>query len=49
VGPHVQTVIIDGRVVMRDRRILTVDLEAMRPQMTKHYRAQMERFERAAV
>jgi len=47
VGPHVQTVIIDGRVVMKNRKILTIDLDAMRPQMTKNYRALMERFERA--
>lgn len=48
-GSHVQTVVIDGRVVMRDRRILTVDLEAMRPQMTARYRALMERFERSSI
>jgi len=49
VGPHVQTAVIDGRVVMRDRKILTIDLEARRAEMTKHYRALMDRFERAAL
>jgi 5-methylthioadenosine/S-adenosylhomocysteine deaminase len=48
VGPHVRTVIIDGQVVMKDRKILTIDLDAMRPRMTKNYRALMERFERMA-
>jgi 5-methylthioadenosine/S-adenosylhomocysteine deaminase len=48
-GPHVQTVVIDGRVVMRNRRILTVDMDALRPRMNEHYRSLMTRFERATA
>jgi 5-methylthioadenosine/S-adenosylhomocysteine deaminase len=49
VGMHVRTVVIDGRVVMKDRRILTIELDALRPRMTQSYRALMERFERATA
>ena len=46
-GRDVRHVVIDGRIVMRDRRILTIDLDAKREQTIKRYRLIMERFERA--
>jgi 5-methylthioadenosine/S-adenosylhomocysteine deaminase len=45
VGRDVQTVIIDGRIVMKDRRLLTVDLGPMRERVKKQYASIMHRFD----
>ncbi len=47
VGHHVRTVIVDGRVVMKDRRFPTLDLEKMRRRMNDRYKVIMERFDKA--
>lgn len=47
VGRDVQTVIIDGRVVMKNRQLLTVDLGPMRERVKKQYALIMERFDKA--
>jgi len=47
VGRDVQTVIIDGRIVMKDRQLLTVDLGPMRERVNKQYAKIMERFDKA--
>jgi 5-methylthioadenosine/S-adenosylhomocysteine deaminase len=47
VGRDVQTVMIDGRIVMKDRKLLTVDLGPMRERMKKQYSKIMERFDNA--
>lgn len=47
VGPNVRTVVIDGRVVMKDRVVLTIDLAAMKERVSRRYRTIMERFESA--
>jgi 5-methylthioadenosine/S-adenosylhomocysteine deaminase len=49
VGRDVRTVIVDGRVVMRDRRFLTVDVDAIQAKLKPHHRALMERFEAAVA
>jgi 5-methylthioadenosine/S-adenosylhomocysteine deaminase len=47
VGRDVQTVVIDGRVVLRDRELTTVDLEPMRHHLRSQYRRIMERYDQA--
>jgi 5-methylthioadenosine/S-adenosylhomocysteine deaminase len=47
IGHHVRTVVVDGRVVMKDRQFLTIDLEPMRSRMKKQYPLIIERYERA--
>jgi 5-methylthioadenosine/S-adenosylhomocysteine deaminase len=47
VGRDVRTVIIDGRIVMKDRQLHTVDLGPMRERVSKQYAHIMERFDRA--
>src|SRR6202522_4723175 len=46
VGRDVQTVVIDGRIVMKDRRLLTIDLDPMRERMKQQYGSIMQRFDR---
>jgi len=41
----VQTVIIDGRIVMKDRQLLSVDLGPMRERVKKQYGSIMGRFD----
>ena len=49
VGRDVQTVIIDGRLVMKNREIKVVDVAAMQARIKAHHRGMMERFERAVA
>jgi hypothetical protein len=43
----VQTVIVDGRTVIKGRQLLTADLVPMRDRATKQYALIMERFDKA--
>jgi 5-methylthioadenosine/S-adenosylhomocysteine deaminase len=47
VGRDVRTVLIDGRVVMEDGELLTIDLGPMRERVKKQYQTIMARFDRA--
>ncbi|MGB6942327.1 MAG: amidohydrolase family protein [Bryobacteraceae bacterium] len=47
IGHHVRTVVVDGRVVMKDRQFLTVDMERMRSRMNERYSVILERFDKA--
>lgn len=47
VGRDVQAAVIDGRMVMKDRQLLTLDLGPMRERVNKRYAQIMERFDRA--
>jgi len=46
-GRDVRHVIIDGRIVMQDRQLLTVDLGPMRERIARQYRTIMDRFDTA--
>jgi 5-methylthioadenosine/S-adenosylhomocysteine deaminase len=47
VGHNVQTVIVDGKVVMKDRQFRTIDIGKLRERMDKRYPIIMERFDKA--
>ena len=47
VGHHVRTVVVDGRVVMKDREFLTLDVEAMRARVRERLPGIVERYETA--
>jgi len=46
-GRDVRHVIIDGRIVMRDRQLLSVDLGPMRERVSRQYRIIIDRFDTA--
>lgn len=47
IGQHVRTVVVDGRVVMKDREFRTVDLGPMKARMKTELPKIIERYERA--
>lgn len=49
VGRDVRTVLVDGRVVVKDGEILTVDVDELRHRVKKRYPEIMSRFEQAVA
>ena len=49
IGHHVRTTIVDGRVVMKDREFLTVDIEKMRASVKARYPGMISRYEQAIL
>jgi len=47
IGHHVRTVVVDGRVVMKDREFLTIDMEPTRARVRQRYPIIVERYEKA--
>jgi 5-methylthioadenosine/S-adenosylhomocysteine deaminase len=47
IGHHVRTVVADGRLVMKDRKFLTVDVEKMRARVRERYPGIIARYEQA--
>jgi 5-methylthioadenosine/S-adenosylhomocysteine deaminase len=46
-GRDVRTVIVDGRVVMKNREFLTLDMEPMRRRMAKQHKIILDRYDQA--
>jgi 5-methylthioadenosine/S-adenosylhomocysteine deaminase len=44
-GMNVRTVIVDGKVVMKNREFLTIDMEPTRQRMSKQYKVIQERYD----
>jgi len=49
VGHHVRTTIVDGKVVMKDREFLTVDMAKMQASVKQRYPGIIERYEKAIL
>jgi 5-methylthioadenosine/S-adenosylhomocysteine deaminase len=47
VGHHVRSTVVDGRVVMKDREFLTIDVEKMRARVRERHPGIIERYEQA--
>jgi 5-methylthioadenosine/S-adenosylhomocysteine deaminase len=42
---NVRTVIVDGKVVMKNREFLTIDMEPTRQRMSKQYKVIQDRYD----
>ncbi len=49
VGHHVRSTIVDGKVVMKEREFLTVDIEKMRADVKQRYPRMIDRYEKAIL
>ena len=47
IGHHVRTTIVNGKVVMKDREFLTLDIEKMRASVKERYPGIISRYEKA--
>lgn len=47
IGHHVRTVVVDGRIVMKDRQFLTLDVEAIRARVRERHPLIVRRYEEA--